>query len=599
MTDLTVRLVLNADGSAARAELVRTQSAIGRLGPTGTAAGRELDTAALTARRSLAQVGTAATAAGAQVEAAMTGRGVPAVLRLGQSLDRVGARLSTVATEAGVTGGALGGLAQTGSRLASVLAGGFAGLAVNLVAMGAQALSASGAFDRAATTTTSWADAQEALRRALDGASGALETAEERTRRLTIEQRKNSIAAIENARVQIERRQAIARATAEGLESEIARQRNELGDGSFDFQVFRDGASDAIRQYRTELGILETQLQSLAAAERRLFSAPLPSGQPESRTPRNSNGGAQRSTTIDDPFRTLREAGRRLEEELRTPLERYNDELRRLDTLLAAGFITQETWSRGLQRANDELERSSGAAATAAEGTDRLQAAFDDLGDKVQGFGRDAARAMADALTGVRGLDGGLAGLLQRLASGVFEKLIFEQITGPLTQAASVLFRSGLSSLAGAFGFGPSPGVIPGPAIVPVTATTLHTGGIVGGGDGARRALPLSLWSAAPRLHRGGMIGPGEVPAILERGEGVFTREQMRALSPAGGDVTVQVIDQRGAGAPPVETTETRGPDGQRMIRMVVRQEMRRAVADGALDREMSSSFGLARRGLG
>lgn len=55
-----------------------------------------------------------------------------------------------------------------------------------------------------------------------------------------------------------------------------------------------------------------------------------------------------------------------------------------------------------------------------------------------------------------------------------------------------------------------------------------HTGGVVGSDRLPTRPAPASLFAAAPRYHAGGMAG--EVPAILRRGEGVFTPGQMRAL---------------------------------------------------------------------
>lgn len=600
MTDLTVKLVLNADGSAARAELVRTKSAIGQLGATGTAAGKELDTAALAAQRSIGALGTAASRAGAQIEGAFAGRGVPAVQRIRQNFGQIGFQVGDFVTQVQAGGSAFTAFAQQGGQLAGALAGGLAGLAVQAAAVGAQMLSTTNLFSSAAQETTSFTSAQEALRKALDGVSNALETNEARTRRLTIEQRQNSVAAIANARVQIERRRAIAQATAEGLESEIARQRQEQGDGSFDFQNFRNGAEQTIVQYRNELRLLEGQLRSLADAERNIFNAPLPSGQPEARPERTRSASSARSTVIEDPFKALRESARSLEQEVRTPLERYNQELQRLNTLLALGTeeggISLETYSRGLARAGEELSRTQQAASGAGQQVTGLEAAFDKLGDEVQGFGRESARALADALTGVRALDGGIGGLLQRLASGVLEKLIYQQITGPLTQAASALLGSGLQQLGLSLGFY---GPVQAGTNIPISAFPFHTGGIVGEGISAARVVPPEVFTGAQRFHRGGMIGSNEVPAILERGEGVFTPAQMRALAPAGGgDVSVQIVDQRGSGAPPIETTETRGPDGQRMIRMVVRQEVRRAVADGALDREMQASYGLTRRGM-
>jgi hypothetical protein len=110
------------------------------------------------------------------------------------------------------------------------------------------------------------------------------------------------------------------------------------------------------------------------------------------------------------------------------------------------------------------------------------------------------------------------------------------------------------------------------------------------------RRVSAELFRGAAKFHSGGMVGPGEVPAILKRGEGVFTQAQMAALGPAS-PVMVQVIDQRGANAPPAEVTETTGPDGQRVIRMLILAETRNAIANGSLDRDMRASYGIARRG--
>lgn len=72
-----------------------------------------------------------------------------------------------------------------------------------------------------------------------------------------------------------------------------------------------------------------------------------------------------------------------------------------------------------------------------------------------------------------------------------------------------------------------------------------HTGGIVGQTAAPTRALSPLAWAGAPRYHTGGIAGlaPGEVPAILQSGEGVFTREQMAALGNGGmggeGNVTI------------------------------------------------------------
>ncbi|OUJ14704.1 tape measure protein [Acetobacter sp. DsW_063] len=60
-----------------------------------------------------------------------------------------------------------------------------------------------------------------------------------------------------------------------------------------------------------------------------------------------------------------------------------------------------------------------------------------------------------------------------------------------------------------------------------------HTGGIVGMGEQTfTRVVPSGLFDKATRYHTGGIAG-NEIPAILQRGEGVFTRGQMAAMGSA------------------------------------------------------------------
>ena len=65
-------------------------------------------------------------------------------------------------------------------------------------------------------------------------------------------------------------------------------------------------------------------------------------------------------------------------------------------------------------------------------------------------------------------------------------------------------------------------------------AGTFHDGGVVGG-PSQMRAVPAMAFGGAPRLHSGGWAGlrPDEVPAILQRGELVLSRAQLRAIATA------------------------------------------------------------------
>lgn len=101
-----------------------------------------------------------------------------------------------------------------------------------------------------------------------------------------------------------------------------------------------------------------------------------------------------------------------------------------------------------------------------------------------------------------------------------------------------------------------------------------HTGGIVG--EGPHR------W---PRFHGGGLAS-GEVPAILKRGEGVFTREQMGALAPAGPQqVEIRLVNQ---GAPKRAEVASQQMDGRTLVLGVLMQDLvERGDYSTALERTM------------
>lgn len=56
---------------------------------------------------------------------------------------------------------------------------------------------------------------------------------------------------------------------------------------------------------------------------------------------------------------------------------------------------------------------------------------------------------------------------------------------------------------------------------------TIHSGGEVGRTASGSRKVSSMAFAGAPRFHSGGMVGPDEVPAILQKGEMVLSRDQV------------------------------------------------------------------------
>lgn len=134
----------------------------------------------------------------------------------------------------------------------------------------------------------------------------------------------------------------------------------------------------------------------------------------------------------------------------------------------------------------------------------------------------------------------------------IMQQLIFNLVAGIIKGAVSAGAGSIGSGAAGATnGFGAVGGVM------------AHAGGIIGSGSllpGLGRAGPSGPRAVSPawfqdamRYHTGGIAGlkPNEVPAILERGEEVLTRNDPRHAANSGGTVApvnLKVINAIDAG---------------------------------------------------
>ncbi|WP_018882167.1 MULTISPECIES: hypothetical protein [unclassified Thioalkalivibrio] len=126
-----------------------------------------------------------------------------------------------------------------------------------------------------------------------------------------------------------------------------------------------------------------------------------------------------------DAFQELAEAGRRVYENTRTPLEQLNTEMARLDELLDAGVISWDTYARAVF---DAEERLGGMSEKTREEM-----------SKMDEYSRQAARSMQQNLSQFlfdpwqEGLDGMLRGfgeMLQRMIADAVAADLMNKITG-------------------------------------------------------------------------------------------------------------------------------------------------------------------------
>jgi GH24 family phage-related lysozyme (muramidase) len=175
---------------------------------------------------------------------------------------------------------------------------------------------------------------------------------------------------------------------------------------------------------------------------------------------------------------------------------------------------------------------------TLAENYARASAASDQLKDSQQQTVQSAGefRSLGRDITG---------GFIDDLRSG---KSAADALANALDKVVDKLLDMALNSVfgIGVKGGGLGGGGLLGGAIIP---GILHSGGVAGSdGYGHGRSVSPSTFSDAKRYHTGGIAGlqPGEVPAILQRGELVLPRGS-KIGSGSGGYAPTYNIDARGA----------------------------------------------------
>jgi hypothetical protein len=272
----------------------------------------------------------------------------------------------------------------------------------------------------------------------------------------------------------------------------------------------------------------------IVAAEENVGSVtrPPPEDTPAARTARGGGGGGAARPVRDD-------LGGRRDAFLtqNDPFERYAATLSRIGQLqadlAAAGQspLPDEAVVRATEQAMQDYERAlSGAGASTrdlADGTKEWERAS-------QGAAKALTGAFEDLVFEGQSFDDVLKNLERSLL-----RIGNQVLLQPLIQSGfSALFGGGGGNLnnGGTSGIG---GLI-GQGVGFLSSLVAHDGALVGAGGGHHRMVPASLFAGAPRFHGGGIIGPNEVPAILERGERVLSRAQAAAYS-RGGGVTVNI----------------------------------------------------------
>jgi len=204
-------------------------------------------------------------------------------------------------------------------------------------------------------------------------------------------------------------------------------------------------------------------------------------------------------------------------------------------------------------KANKDLAYQEAALAAKSPIGKEMQA-WGDVSKNVQS---DMAGAMSSALDGVTSMIMTHRANWMGIADGIEKSLLSTALKGAtsgllggtgLTGMFTSVAGGGASKLGGeALGGGGGKGGVVGPT-GPMQPSGIggimgslgamfgihHSGDIVGAAGVPTRFAAWEAFHGAPRFHTGGVIGSDEVPIITQKGEGVFTKAQMKAMTIGG-----------------------------------------------------------------
>ncbi|MDG3394302.1 hypothetical protein P5E67_00790 [Vibrio parahaemolyticus] len=205
------------------------------------------------------------------------------------------------------------------------------------------------------------------------------------------------------------------------------------------------------------------------------------------------------------------------------------------------------------------LDKTSQAADKVAKSFDAMRQSGEAAGKSLS---TGLASALTDSITGAKSFEDAMVGMLQNIAQQMLEMAMNKMIM----QMMSSMF----GGMGGAGGFigGMAAGAMSG------SAGQFHEGGAVSGHGGVSRAWNPAWNSIAPRFHTGGaVLKPDEVPAVLQKGEYVMSKNDPRnplnggsQQASQGAQVTVVNTIDDGSIANAMD-----GPAGHQTIKNVVR----------------------------
>jgi len=241
-----------------------------------------------------------------------------------------------------------------------------------------------------------------------------------------------------------------------------------------------------------------------------------------------------------------------------TGAERMRREWGELDMVMIGGYVTLEQYDEAVRRLKLEFsgaaEMSRQFAGTLTSGLESLILGTDNWADALRNAGMELEKIVLRAV------------LLNRLEEG---------LTKGFTSGFSGGGWSGfVSAFASAFAGG---------ATGSAKGNVFEGGRLVEFGGGGIVDRPTVF----PMAGGAGLMGEAGPEAVMPLRRTSAGELGVSAAGLGGGDTIVQIIDQRGSGAP-VRTEQSSGPNGERVLRVLIRDAMKKDLASGYFDKDMT-----------
>lgn len=266
-------------------------------------------------------------------------------------------------------------------------------------------------------------------------------------------------------------------------------------------------------------------------------------------TPKSSANADAYKKTLEDIKQKLLELKSPYEQAMAKADEWRANALKNLD----ASSADYETYKEQIALVYDDMVKKADETALNSSKSleDGFKRGFRNIQDEIGDFASLAENAVKNAFSGME------AALASFVTTGKINFSDFaDAVVSDLSRIAirQAITQPLMEGIGGFLGF-----------------SMAHGGGIIGADNLAAKSASPLVFANAPRFHSGGIVGD-EVPIIVKRGEGVFTREQMKALGDNGTNVNISVnVVNKSAGAKATAASH-RDVDGNVSIDVIVEQ---------------------------